>query len=580
VTVDSVPRDGVVDHVCCWGSEPLPFPDESFDLVYAAHVLEHIPWYQTLDALRETARVLAPGGRIELHVPDFDVLARAASSQACLDDFSEQGLNERLHWMHWVAERLFHLGPQEQWHRACFNQGHLKWCLEQAGFGEVRPIAGERGSDHGIINLGMTATRPAMPSPAANGNIYGSRSAHAAGDQAPAAAGAPVDARLEEIDQADVPGAEDLLLCHSRREYDAPAKIFFCAHPNVHLSGQLASADVCRRCTRSQEPPPDEFRPYVNHAGVVRQGPCWYLGEFVGLRECGSCRGQVQTKVFACRHPEHETTTVNDCLKCPDYEQRLSVGAAAKWAVGVTTAPRRSPTLGRTLHSLRSAGWDSIRLFAERDSLVPAMTVATDLSVTRRESTLGAWPNWYLGLAELYQRDPLADAYLMVQDDVIFCANLRPVLENTLWPEERLAVVSLYDPLPESGRGAEPGYRRLSTSGGLPGALALAFPNLAARLLLSDRQVLLHRRRGPSQALKLIDVVVGQWAERHQLSAWSYFPSLCQHVGHTSTIWPETEDRVKRQAIGFVGESFDALELLDGQRDVAGRNCEALVASS
>jgi hypothetical protein len=91
--------------------------------------------------------------------------------------------------------------------------------------------------------------------------------------------------------------------------------------------------------------------------------------------------------------------------------------------------------------------------------------------------------------------------------------------------------------------------------------------------------VLLHRRRGPSHALKLIDVVVGQWAERNQLSAWSFFPSLCQHVGHTSTIWPETEDEVKRQAISFVGEAFDALRLMDGQREVTGRKCEAYVMS-
>jgi hypothetical protein len=475
VTVDSVPREGIVDYVCHWGSEPLPFPDESFDLVYAAHVLEHIPWYQTVDALREAARVLAPCGRIELHVPDFDVLARAAGSQACLDDFTEQGLNERLHWMHWVAERLFHLGPEEQWHRACFNAGHLMWCLEQTGFREVRPITNERGSDHGIINLGMTATKPTTRSPAENGTEDGSVTAYVARDNKLAAAAAPVDARLEDISQAAVPGAEDLPPCHSRREYDSAAKVFFCAHPNVHLSGQLATPDICRRCARWQEPPPDEFRPYANHAGVVRKGPCWYLGDYVGLRECASCRGQVQVKVFECRHPEHETTTVNDCLQCPDYEQRLNVGGVSNWAVGVTTAPRRSPTLGRTLVSLRSAGWDSIRLFAEPGSLLPDSRVAADVSVTRRESTLGAWPNWYLGLAELYQRDPLADAYVMVQDDVILCANLRQFLESTLWPEERLAVVSLYDPLPANDPAAGPGYRRLPIEGGLPGALALAF---------------------------------------------------------------------------------------------------------
>jgi SAM-dependent methyltransferase len=45
----------------------LPFLDESFDLVYASHVLEHIPDDRL--AMREVARVLRPGGIAILPVP-------------------------------------------------------------------------------------------------------------------------------------------------------------------------------------------------------------------------------------------------------------------------------------------------------------------------------------------------------------------------------------------------------------------------------------------------------------------------------------------------------------------------------
>lgn len=158
VTVDTV--DGPqVDFVCRWGAEALPFENDRFELVYASHVLEHVPWYQTVSALKEVHRVLRHGGTLEVHVPDLSVLIRAAQTQQCLDDHAEAGLNRELHWMHWVAERLFHLGPESQWHRACFNEAHLRWCLEQAGFRQCERCGQERGLNHGVVNLGMMARK-------------------------------------------------------------------------------------------------------------------------------------------------------------------------------------------------------------------------------------------------------------------------------------------------------------------------------------------------------------------------------------------------------------------------------------
>ena len=45
----------------------LPFPDESFDRIIAAEVLEHIPADEA--TLRELVRVLRPGGRLAVTVP-------------------------------------------------------------------------------------------------------------------------------------------------------------------------------------------------------------------------------------------------------------------------------------------------------------------------------------------------------------------------------------------------------------------------------------------------------------------------------------------------------------------------------
>jgi predicted SAM-dependent methyltransferase len=50
----------------------FPFPDCSFDVVYHSHLLEHFPKESSLIFIRECFRVLHPGGRIRVVVPDLE----------------------------------------------------------------------------------------------------------------------------------------------------------------------------------------------------------------------------------------------------------------------------------------------------------------------------------------------------------------------------------------------------------------------------------------------------------------------------------------------------------------------------
>lgn len=54
----------------------LPFPDESFDLVYHSHVLEHFSKADGLSFLKRCLRVLRRGGTIRVAVPDLERIAR------------------------------------------------------------------------------------------------------------------------------------------------------------------------------------------------------------------------------------------------------------------------------------------------------------------------------------------------------------------------------------------------------------------------------------------------------------------------------------------------------------------------
>ena len=72
---NAVPAAGV-DHV--GNARDLSrFSDHTFTDVYASHVAEHFDYIKELLAtLAEWRRVLIPGGRLHISVPDMDTLAR------------------------------------------------------------------------------------------------------------------------------------------------------------------------------------------------------------------------------------------------------------------------------------------------------------------------------------------------------------------------------------------------------------------------------------------------------------------------------------------------------------------------
>jgi SAM-dependent methyltransferase len=63
---------GVEAHQLTLGIEPLPFEDESVDLVYMAEVLEHLP--RPDRGVEEIHRVLRPGGHLVLTTPNLACL--------------------------------------------------------------------------------------------------------------------------------------------------------------------------------------------------------------------------------------------------------------------------------------------------------------------------------------------------------------------------------------------------------------------------------------------------------------------------------------------------------------------------
>jgi SAM-dependent methyltransferase len=155
-------------------AEALPFQSHSFDLVYASHVLEHIPWYFTAPTLKEWVRILKRGGVLEIWVPDGLKIAKAfVAAEESLDrSFEQDGwwrFNASKDPCTWMSGRTFSYGdgagtPNDpNWHRALFSERSLRDYLHGAGLTDIRRLEPSqvRGHDHGWINLGLSGCRPA-----------------------------------------------------------------------------------------------------------------------------------------------------------------------------------------------------------------------------------------------------------------------------------------------------------------------------------------------------------------------------------------------------------------------------------
>lgn len=99
----------------------LDFPDDSIDLVYASHTIEHFPHREIQSVLSEWHRVLKPGGRLFLSVPDFEKLSRMYTQ-------AQRTLRE---------VQVFIMGSQGNlfdFHKSLFDRCSLTEMLVQTGF--------------------------------------------------------------------------------------------------------------------------------------------------------------------------------------------------------------------------------------------------------------------------------------------------------------------------------------------------------------------------------------------------------------------------------------------------------------
>ncbi len=112
-----------VDHIAT--IDNLPFiPDESVDLIYNCHVLEHFKRSNVVQILKEWRRILKPGGILRTSVPDF--------SKLCLVYQKFGNLEQIIGPLFGRQDYLYNI------HYNTFDFRTLEKVLQAAGFTNVR----------------------------------------------------------------------------------------------------------------------------------------------------------------------------------------------------------------------------------------------------------------------------------------------------------------------------------------------------------------------------------------------------------------------------------------------------------
>ena len=154
-----------LDTEILWGTDPLPYKNDTITYIYTSHCLEHIPWWKTKEALQECFRILKPDGILEIWVPDFNIIMDVALNKIHITD-EWWHLNPDKNTMCWVNGKIFRspfcgeIEDNRMCHQAVFTEEYLKYCLENCGFNNSqRIIKRTKGYNHGIIDLGIQTSK-------------------------------------------------------------------------------------------------------------------------------------------------------------------------------------------------------------------------------------------------------------------------------------------------------------------------------------------------------------------------------------------------------------------------------------
>ena len=142
-------------------SKRFPLPDRSFRYVYSEQVIEHITYEEGLVMLRESYRILEPGGRVRLATPNLDKFIQLF--QAAQTPEMQQYIERKTAWHEWPAtpdSACYILNQQlREWgHQFVYTPKLLKARMESVGFRDVKQFKPGESDDPALQHIEARAS--------------------------------------------------------------------------------------------------------------------------------------------------------------------------------------------------------------------------------------------------------------------------------------------------------------------------------------------------------------------------------------------------------------------------------------
>ena len=347
----------------------------------------------------------------------------------------------------------------------------------------------------------------------------------------------------------------------SHQDFTKPAscKITRLHCDNVELP--LISGEACSYCLSKnplKTPNSEPFRSvYLKMLAAGETPTIPLISEHLKCSMRGPLQGSLDSTnscmVFGSCSLTPKKINLQACQLCPRYfttnyqkmvqlESPPVIKPISSWMVGVITAPRTHSTLKWSLNTIKGAGWDRGIIF--NDSADCPIN-DPNWPVVARHSKLGLFRNFILGLYELFLRDTKADAYLIIQDDMLCIENLRSYLEKTLWFDSKPHIISPFAPY-NVNHTAYPNIHGdwRSTDMYTAGPNSLVLSNETTRAILSDMDdVIGYHEEAVARGDSFEDLGIYHWANRHGYKTYWPIHGLIDHIGLHSTHRPHQHER-------------------------------------